>query len=239
MFNNYAAHVGVLTNGSRSLTATVTWNFNDVITLGYGTDTSNKEDRPRINFWRSDDQYVEYVSGGRDVLYPMSTGNITTPWGDRRNGSYTIKIPLTGDNSCGIDLFTHSYALPTALTPPLNEWITGLTLNPNETKYQYIFKPTESTKNLNIEINYTSPCSAPTIPTPVPGQQIVYSVETNNCPKFTLLDGFWIITNPMGKTLSNFKVNFNNGSVIAKWGENDTSQNTLISNTPVNHNFTS
>jgi len=237
MFNNYAAHIGILTNaGQRIITATVKWNFNNLTVLGFGNDTSNKEDRPSINFWRNDGdaRYAQYVSGGKNVLYPMSTGDIIEPWGNRNTGEYTFQIPLSGTLYAGIDLFTHSYMLPTGLNPPLSEWTTGNTNNPNEIQYQYRFKNSETSKKITIELG-TGVCGQPSIPTRSPGQKIIYSVDVNNCPKFTLLSGFWSFNTATNKAISNFKIT-SNGTVNINWGD-DTTQTDASYNITYNHKF--
>jgi hypothetical protein len=237
MFNNYAAHIGILTNvgSQRIITAKVKWDFNSGIILGYGGDNiDNSGDRPRINFWRSDSQYTQYVSGGRYVLYPMPTGDLTEPWGNRNTGDYTFQIPLSGSLYAGIDLFTHSYLLPTGLNPPSNEWTVTTNNESNEVKYQYRFKNNEISKNITIELG-TGICGRPSIPTRSPGQKIIYSVDGNNCPKFTLLSGFWSFNTATNKAISNFKIT-SNGTVNINWGD-DTTQTAAISNITYNHKF--
>jgi hypothetical protein len=47
---------------------------------------------------------------------------------------------------------------------------------------------------------------------------------------------FWQFSdNPIGKTLSNFRVTYTSGNIIADWGDGNTSG--IVSNVNVNHTF--
>lgn len=53
----------------------------------------------------------------------------------------------------------------------------------------------------------------------------------------SIINKFWNFTNPVGKSLTNFKVVYNGGTTVTvNWGDN-TSEQDLTSNTPVSHTF--
>lgn len=193
MFGNFPAEAGVIAGYGTNVNASVQWNFNDVIVLNFGNSGNNYEDRPRINFWRSDSslsdlRYLYFISGGKDTLYPSPTGKIVQPWGDRRTGIVKIDIPIKPSAGliAGIDLFTHSWAKPTFLYPPFESgWSSGADINiPNEIKYQYQFSG--QSINIIIEINSESICGNINLPScSLPNQNIVYSgVNGSGCPIF-------------------------------------------------------
>jgi hypothetical protein len=187
MFQNYSANAGIILGGGGNLIdSQLQWNFNNVIVLNYDP-SDNTNDRPRINFWRSDSNYLVYMSGGLNVLTPAPTGVITQPWGDRTSGTFNLRMPISPEGGIegGIDLFTHDFAPPSFLFPPLNSgWTMSTDPNvPNEIKYQYKFKRGEPNPNVIIILNYSG-CLPPFIPTCPSGQFLSYT-RINDCPTFS------------------------------------------------------
>jgi hypothetical protein len=200
MYGNFAAHAGVIANNAsispNVITPTLTWNFNDVLVMDFSPPgTQNLNDRPRINIWRDingtpDLSYLKFISGGRDMLSPAPSGIIYQPWGDRRTG--TITFPTTSIDQgiiVGIDLFTHPFATPINLSPPLNEWIIDSTGVSGEIKYQYRFKTGVKFPQVNIELAYNPSCLPINIPSCNLEQIIAYSgTGVNGCPRFGCAD---------------------------------------------------
>lgn len=142
MFGNYAAHAGILA-GKNFASVNIEWNFGNITVLGFDPFPSNINDRPRINTFRSDGTNLNYMSGGRDVLYPPtgSNGAIYQPWGDRRTGSAKFNIPLIGNTFAGVDLFIQNTGVSVNFIPPMGpgSWNKVNTI-PGEDQYQYILK---------------------------------------------------------------------------------------------------
>lgn len=215
MFVNYAAHAGVVaSNASTSpniITPTLTWDFNDVLVMDFNPPgVENINDRPRINIWRDvngepDFNYLKYISGGKDVLSPAPTGEIVQIWGDRRTGSITFPTTSIGENiTAGIDLFTHPFATPVNITPPLNEWTVDSTSVSGEIKYQYIFKTGEKYPEVNIELDYDPSCLPINIPTCGSEDFIAYSgTGIGGCPIFGCVDSALFIGYESGSLYNN------------------------------------
>jgi hypothetical protein len=206
MFGNFTAQAGVIANNLNSsinvISPTVIWDFNNVLVMDYAPyGNENINDRPRINLWRnvnglSDNNLLVYVSGGMDILSPAPTGNIISIWGDRRTGQvkflpFSISSDGTDEISAGIDLFTHTFAKPINISPPINEWVIESGIIPNEIKYQYKFKTGETNPIINIELDYNSNCLPINIPSCQQNQSLAYlGTNPSNCPEFFCIDNF-------------------------------------------------
>jgi uncharacterized membrane protein YgcG len=202
MFGNFAAQAGVISSASEStaiIQPRIKWNFRDVLVLDFNPPgDKNINDRPRINVWRNVDDvpdfnFLQYISGGRDVLSPAPTGSITQPWGDRRTGEIIFPEITIGDNiSAGIDLFTHVFALPltSTLSPPLNKWTVDSTSIPGEVKYQYIFTTGDKNLQINVDLDYNNNCKPVILPNCNPETQVIgfVGVNQNQCPIFVCTD---------------------------------------------------
>lgn len=195
MFGDYAAHAGIIANNASSpnvITPSLTWNFNDVLVMDFSPPGSqNINDRPRINIWRDiygtpDFTYLKYASGGRYVLSPAPSGYILEPWGDRRTGSITFPTTSIGDGIVvGVDLFTHPFATPVNLVPPLNQWTVDSVSVSGEIKYQYIFPTGNKFPQVNIELAYKPSCVPVTLPNCTIEEVTTYlGTGTNGCPIF-------------------------------------------------------
>jgi len=194
MFGNFAAQAGIIAGKTQIINASLEWNFNNVLTLNFDP-LSNYNDRPRINFWRSDSsaldtRYLQFVSGGLDALYPSPTGKIIQQWGDRRTGKINLDIPINPSQGliAGIDLFTHTWAKPTFLYPPFEQgWTSGSDTGvPHEIKYQYQFGDNKPS-NVIVHIDSTPDCNPVTLPPcSLPEEYIVYEgVNQVGCPVFS------------------------------------------------------
>jgi hypothetical protein len=132
----------------------LSWNTNNVIVTAYSP-IINENDRPRINTWRSDDDYVVYLSAGYVVYDKENTGADITPWGDRTTGSTVITLSLTGTLFCGIDLFTDKRLTEPVFVPSITNWVSSQASDINETKWQYIV--TRDSNDLDPTISITLP----------------------------------------------------------------------------------
>ena len=199
MFGNYAAQAGVIAGTAGSspniIQPSITWNFSGVIVLDFDPPgIENFNDRPRINIWRDvngqpDFNYLRFVSGGKDLLSPSPTGNlIIEPWGNRNTGTITFPSTSIGNNVlAGVDLFTHNFAPPVNLIPPISEWTIDNTSVTGEIKYQYRFKTGQKYPNVVIELDYLSNCKPVNIPSCNPSLNVLIFVGTgsNGCPIFS------------------------------------------------------
>lgn len=153
----------------RNADITINWNMTNVTITGYNPFPSNELDRPRINTFRSDGEYVIYMSAGNLVLYPPTPPNaLYTPWGNRNIAQQTISIPLTGGYFCGVDFFTDVNIGITSIEPPIGNWTATPQPNPGEIKYQIQFT---SPGFYEIGIGLRQPVPSPT-PTNTPTQTI-------------------------------------------------------------------
>jgi hypothetical protein len=139
----------------------ITWNTLGEIITSYNPFPFNENDRPRINTWRADGQYVNYVSAGRFVLHPATPPNgIFQPWGNRDIATYFISIPMSGTFG-GIDMFISKYRIPTFFYPPEYLWTRTESLS-DEWKYQLQFGPGEH--RIGVGFNNNMPISqTPTV----------------------------------------------------------------------------
>lgn len=136
----------------------ITWNFLNWTITAY-TPQVNDNDRPRINTFRSDGDYVIYLSAGSIIYNPTTIpiGSVNpnqigpAPWGNRISGTEIITIPLTGNLFAGLDFFTQNTLTSAFLSPPINNWNITSTGNPGEAKYQITFDRFSS-KNISIYI---------------------------------------------------------------------------------------
>jgi hypothetical protein len=133
----------------------ISWNTTIVVITAYEPGDiigDNSFDRPRINTFRSDGNYVVYMSAG-NLVYNPEDGTTSSPWGDRSVSNDTVTIPISGDEIAGVDLFTSTLLPQPTLTPDISLWTTTIT-NPNEIKYQYTVDVNDnSTQNINIVLN--------------------------------------------------------------------------------------
>jgi hypothetical protein len=216
MFGNFAAQAGILAWNEYSspniIQPNLSWNFNNVIVLDFiPPGIENLNDRPRINIWRDylgnpDFNYLQYISGGFDVLSPSPTGTVRQPWGDRRTG--TIIFPKTSILAntiiAGIDVFTHSFApvKTGTLSPPISEWTVNATGVPGEIQYQYRFIVGQKNPQINVELDYLLNCSPVNIPSCSINQSLVFIGTGNNgCPIFQCQD------NPFSQEIGSFYLN--------------------------------
>jgi hypothetical protein len=124
----------------------ISWNFLNYTVTAY-TPRENENDRPRINTFRTDGNYVIYLSAGYTIYNP-TTATIGTVgpyqvgpavWGNRISGTEIINIPLIAGLSAGIDFFTQN-TLPSAFfEPSFDKWKVEQTGNQGELKYQIMF----------------------------------------------------------------------------------------------------
>lgn len=233
MFGNYAAQAGVIASNAATspniITSTITWDFNDILVLDFNPPgVENINDRPRINIWRDVDavpdlNYLKYVSGGKDILSPAPTGEIVQLWGDRRTGSITFPTTSIGENiTVGVDLFTHPFATPVNITPPLNEWTVDSITVTGEIKYQYVFSTGNKFPQINIELDYNPICLPVNIPTCDSEQFIAYSgTGVNGCPIFGCVDSAQFIGYESGGLYNNNTwINGANSGGFGDWSFN-------------------
>jgi photosystem II stability/assembly factor-like uncharacterized protein len=236
MFGNFSAQAGVIAKGTESLDTRIQWNFNNVLTIDFAPYGTNVNDRPRMNFFRFDGNYVTYLSGGKDVFSPFPNGRVNQPWGDRIVGDEIISIPTnTGDNfKIGIDLFSHTFAPLKTVFPPFENGWTGITgENPGEIKYQYLLIPGQKKQLIQIELDYSG-CSPPTLPFSC-NRRFSYRL-INDCPQIICETGVWFEPyfwkfnkDPAGTTLCGFKMNApltDIRAIIAYWSEYEIEVNT-------------
>jgi len=103
-----------------------------------------------------------------------------------------VSIYTTRQNIiAGVDLFTHTFATPINLSPPLNEWSIEPSA-PGELKYQYKFKVGEKTPQINIELDYNPICisnGSTTLPTCSLFEILVFDgTSFDGCPIFLCKD---------------------------------------------------
>jgi hypothetical protein len=205
MFGNYAAHAGILA-GKNFASVNIEWDFGNAVVLGFDPFPSNINDRPRINTWRSDGTNLNYMSGGRDVFYP--------PFSPTGQIFQPWGDRRTGQTEFNISLIGNTFAGVDVFVPSTGIYIDFTPpLGPNSwTKINSI--PGEDQyqyllkngKNPNLKISFETPVL------------------------------FWDFTeDPFAKTLTNFKVIYNNGNVRADWGDGNVSG--IISNTNYNHTW--
>lgn len=120
----------------------ISWNLGTTTVTAYQPGDpviQNEYDRPRINTFRSDSNFIKYLSAGFEVL---CGSNKFYPWDDRLSGYEVVSIPVPGTLSAGVDLFTANYLPPTYITPSIGNWNIDSS-NQDELKYQFIKKPTD------------------------------------------------------------------------------------------------
>lgn len=127
----------------------ISWNTNNVKITAYNP-IVNDNDRPRINTFRTDGNYVVYMSAGH-ILYNPYTFQDFTVWGDRTTAIEQVNILLYGNLSAGVDIFTDDRLPVPYLIPSITNWISSNTANPNEIKYQYMIdKNSTSIQNIFV-----------------------------------------------------------------------------------------
>ena len=120
----------------------------------------NSNDRPRINTFRQDGEFVIFLDAGGIYYDPITGLSSIPPWGDRSTGSFSFSVPtvsgIAGNSntpktlSAGIDVFAADYT-SVNFVPPLSDW-TETTPNPGEKKYQLLFN-TEGTKTISVTLS--------------------------------------------------------------------------------------
>ena len=107
----------------------------------------NENDRPRINTFREDGNFLTHLSAGGVYIDPSNTQlSSVPPWGDRTTGSESLSVPtvsgIAGDAafsntlSAGVDVFASS-TMTVQLSPDNSNWLITDS-NPNEKKYQLL-----------------------------------------------------------------------------------------------------
>ena len=107
----------------------------------------NENDRPRINTFREDGNFLTHLSAGGVYIDPSNTQlSSVPPWGDRTTGSESLSVPtisgIAGDASfpdtlsAGVDVFASS-TMTVQLSPDNSNWLITDS-NPNEKKYQLV-----------------------------------------------------------------------------------------------------
>ena len=128
----------------------IDWDLTGVPVTSYDPD-GNVNDRPRINTFREDSQFIQYLNAG-GIYVDATTGvQSVPPWGDRSTGSFTTHIPLgdAGTLNAGVDVFVDN-SMTIELQPPASNW-TVTSSQSGETQYQLLFT-TPGTKNINVKI---------------------------------------------------------------------------------------
>lgn len=189
-------------------TFNISWNTNGVKITAYDP-LVNENDRPRINTFRTDGNFVVYMSAGY-ILYNPYTYQDFILWGDRTTGIEDVSIPLYGNLSAGVDIFTDDRLPLPYLIPSITNWISSNTVNPNEIKYQYVInKNSNSIQNIFVGLYPISP--------PINSQLIDFQITTSSgnifvewgdgtsefinsdtatnhdyfCSNYSILSGFW------------------------------------------------
>ena len=116
--------------------------------------TGNENDRPRINTFREDASFIQYLNAGGIYEDPITHVQTTPPWGDRSSGTFFTSIPVNNAPgevilSAGVDVFAADYHTVN-LVPSVENW-TVTTSNPGEKKYQLLFN-TAGAKNVSVTI---------------------------------------------------------------------------------------
>jgi len=134
----------------------VDFNLTNIPITSFDPD-GNINDRPRINTFREDGEFITYLSAG-GVYEDDVTGNLSiTPWGNRSIASTSATISALsgtagvdpGALSAGVDIFT-SPNLEISLSPDVSNWTVSAT-NPGEVRYQLLFN-TAGTKDVSVTI---------------------------------------------------------------------------------------
>jgi len=143
-------------NGGGTFTFNITWNFSKQPTAS-DSDTSivpvtafpldgvvqgNTRDRPRINTFREDGEFLNFLSAGYG--YQIETGGVagamdTAPWGNRASVTETLVTDADKGQIVGIDIFTVDWFPDPVTNPHISEWTKTSTGNPTEVKFQKIF----------------------------------------------------------------------------------------------------
>lgn len=151
MLLNKEILTGLYGGGKTNINFNISWRTDNVTITAYDPQV-NENDRPRINTWRSDDSFINYLSAGFQV-FDFTTSTFSTPWGDRSVRSETFTIPVRTSDTAGVDLFTDSSLPPPYLVPDISQWTVTDTGNPNEKKYQYLINRTANRQqNISIEL---------------------------------------------------------------------------------------
>jgi hypothetical protein len=124
----------------------IEWNYNSNTVYEFFPYESLQNTIPRINIFRSDDKYINYISGGFIFLKIPKDSNAEDPdaftyikYGNRNAGVQNFRVP-SGSTGLyyGVEFITRDDLLPDTLVPSLGSW-TVTTPTVGETKYQYLF----------------------------------------------------------------------------------------------------
>jgi hypothetical protein len=128
----------------------IEWNYNSNTVYEFFPYESLQDTTPRINIFRSDGKYVNYISGGFIFLKIPKDSSPGDPnaftyikYGNRNAGIQNFRLP-SGDAAqspslyYGVEFTTRDDLLPDILVPSLGSWIVT-TPTVGETKYQYLF----------------------------------------------------------------------------------------------------
>jgi hypothetical protein len=145
--------------GLSTINFNITWDLRNVVVTGFNPYPSNESDRPRINFFRTDGNYVTYLSAGSAILYPPppAAGTVQpAPWGNRSVGSSFLVIPISGSGTsgltAGIDLFTPYNRIPTYMYPPSGDWVRIDNIPGQEINFKLYYDYAKYTDENNLQI---------------------------------------------------------------------------------------
>ena len=174
--NNYNREILCCTQTGFKIDLSIAWDFGNNVVYDFFPYDGNLNDRPRINLFRSDGNFIDYASGGFNFLKipPNSTPDdpnafIYQKWENRNTGIKLFKLSNfeyesinpseTSNIYYGLDFFTTENLKPIYLNPPFeNGWTSGLS-NINEIKYQYILTGNYE-KNIVIQLPFNGSSSS-------------------------------------------------------------------------------
>jgi hypothetical protein len=189
------------------LNFSVQWNFNNNIVYDFFPYESNINDLPRINIFRSDGKYIDYVSGGFNLLKipPNSDQNdpnayIYQKWGNRNTGIKRFSVP---DIKCLLD--STGTFVPFDPSSPANFW--QLTTDPNNktlTNFRVVYTNgfvtadwgdgSQSGINSNVNYSHTFRTTGSQLPSLYYG--VDFFTREDLLPSFLFPpENFWNVTN--------------------------------------------
>lgn len=120
----------------------ISWNMGTTVITSYNVGEpvlDNNNDRPRINTYRTDGTYINFMSAGFEVLCGKSS---FFPWGDRLSGFNVTSIPVPGGLNAGVDFFTSTSLAAPILAPSIGNWSQSIP-NPGELLYKFQKSPAD------------------------------------------------------------------------------------------------
>ena len=132
----------------------INWDLTNVPVTSFDPD-GNVNDRPRINTFREDGNYIQYLNAGGIYVDPSGTpfSPSTPPWGDRSVASTSISIPsyntIGQSLNAGVDVFVAN-SMGVEFQPPVSNW-TATSAQAGETQYQLLFTE-PGTRNIRVKI---------------------------------------------------------------------------------------